>query len=449
MIYKSFFLGVIIRLIIFATLAIGLGCCYVKEAWELLGIIAFLFLITGMNIIYYLNAVNRELTFFFDAIRNEDTSLQLKENIRNRSLRQLHQSMNKVKKHISDIKIHNENNERFFRELLKGSASGLMAVDSSGYVELINDSALRLLGFQYISHIHLLKQKDNKLYHVLLNLKPGQTQTVKVLDRSELRLLSIRASVFLFEDKKYKLFNINDIKSQLEESEMDTWQKMIRVLTHEIMNSVAPITSLGNSLKRFLMDAGSPKLSEDISMQDVTRTLHGLDVIEERGQGLMDFIHDYRKLTKLPKPVFKPVEIETWLRKNCLLIQNRIDEESIHLEIIRNNSNPEFIGDEKLLSQVLINLLYNAMDALKDRDDKKIILKIRDNPDGNLILSIIDNGKGIPREDFDKIFLPFYTTKKDGSGIGLSLSRQIMRMHKGNIDAHSVPGKQTTFRLSF
>jgi two-component system, NtrC family, nitrogen regulation sensor histidine kinase NtrY len=449
MIYKSYFMGVVVRLIIFALLATGLGYCFVEQYWVLLGLIAFFFLISGMNIIYYLNSVNRELAFFFDAIRNEDTTLQFKENTSNKSLRRLHQSMNKVKKHISDIKIYNENNERFFRELLKGSASGLMAVDSSGYIELVNDSALRLLGLQYISHIQLLKQKDEKLYHVLLNLKPGETQTIKILDRSKLRLLSIRASVFLFEDKKFKLFNINDIKSQMEESEMDTWQKMIRVLTHEIMNSVAPITSLGNSLKRFLIDAGSPKLSEDISMHDITGILHGLDVIEERGKGLMDFIYDYRKLAKLPKPVFKAVEIEPWLKKNCLLIQNRIDEENINLEIIRNNNNHEFIGDEKLLSQVLINLLYNAVDALKNCDNKKIVLKIKDNPDGNMIFSVIDNGKGIPQEDFDKIFLPFYTTKKDGSGIGLSLSRQIMRMHKGTIDAHSIPGKQTTFRLAF
>jgi len=449
MIYKSYFLGVIIRLLVFASLAMGLSYCFVKEFWALLGIIAFFFLISGMNIIYYLNGVNRELTFFFDAIRNEDTTLQFKENIKNRSLQRLHQSMNKVKQHISDIKIHNENNERFFRELLKGSASGLMAVDSSGYVELINDSALRLLGFQYISHIHLIKQKDNKLYHVLLNLEPGRTQTIKVLNRGELYLLSIKASVFRFEDKKYKLFNINDIKSQLEEGEMDTWQKMIRVLTHEIMNSVAPITSLSNSLKRFLIKDGIPKLSEDISMKDVTGTLHGLDVIEERSQGLMDFIHDYRKLTKLPKPVFKPVKVDSWLKKTCLLIQNRVEEENINLEVNKNHTTREFIGDEKLLSQVLINLLYNAMDALKDRDNKKIILKISDNPEGNLIISVTDNGKGISGEEFDQIFLPFYTTKEDGSGIGLSLSRQIMRMHKGNINARSVPGKQTTFQLVF
>ena len=449
MIYKSFFLGIIIRLIIFAILAAGLGHLAFQKHWLLFGVTSIFFLITGITVLYYINAVNREITFFFDAIRNEDTTLSFRENVKNKSLRRLHQSMNKVKKHISEIKIHNENNERFFREMLKGSASGLMAIDSSGYVELINDSALRLIGMQYISHIHLLKQKNNKLYNILLNLKSGQTQTIKVLNKSELNLLSIKASVFIFEDKKYKLFNINDIKSQLEESEMDTWQKMIRVLTHEIMNSVAPITSLSNSLKRFLTQNGTPKLSEDISMKDVTGTLRGLDVIEERSQGLMDFINDYRKLTRLPQPIFKEVEIDAWLMKNCLLIQNRTEAENIKLEVKKNHTNSTFIGDEKLLSQVLINLLYNSMDALEGCDNKKIVLKVHDNPEGNLIISVTDNGKGINQEEFDQIFLPFFTTKKDGSGIGLSLSRQIMRMHKGNINARSVPGKQTSFQLVF
>lgn len=449
MIYKSFYRGIIVRLIIFAFLSGGGTYCFFQQHWVTFGLTAFFLFFSGVNIVYYMDAINRELTFFFDAIRNEDTTLQFRENVDNRSLRRLHQSMNKVKKHISDIKIRNENNERFFKELLQSSASGLMAVDSSGYVELINEAALRLIGLQYISHIRLLAQKNKTLYHALLDLAPGQTKTIKSLDRSELRLLSLKVSVLRFGNNKYRLFSINDIKSQMEESEMDTWQKLIRVLTHEIMNSLAPVISLSNSLKRFLTKNEYPKSSGDISERDVGNILHGLDVIEEKGKGLMDFMDDYRRLTKLPKPVFKPVEMDRWLEKNCLLIQNRIKEENISLEVIRDSSNPEFIGDENLLSQVLINIIYNAMDALRDRDNKKIILKITDNPRGNLIISIIDNGKGISQEDLDKIFLPFYTTKKDGSGIGLSLSRQIMRLHKGSINARSVPGQQTTFRLAF
>ena len=449
MIYKAFYRGIILRLSIFSILAAALGYLFHQHYWFFFGITVPFLILSGGNIIYFMNSINRELTFFFDAIRNDDTTLRFKENIQNKSLRQLHQSMNRVKKHISDIKIQNENNERFFRELLQGSASGLMAVDSSGYVELVNEAALKMIGFQYISHIRLLEQKNQVLYNTLVNLLPGQTKTVKFLNRSELTLLSIKVSILRFADNKYRIFSINDIKSQMEESEIDTWQKLIRVLTHEIMNSVAPVTSLSNSLKRFLMTNGQPKNCGEVSEQDVSKTLQGLDVIEERGHGLMHFIDDYRKLTKIPQPAFKQVNINEWLKKICLLVHNRIEEENINLEVNQQNTNPEFIGDEKLLSQVLINMIYNSIDALKERENKKILLKISDNPNGNLIINVIDNGKGILQEDLDKIFLPFYTTKQDGSGIGLSLSRQIMNLHKGSISVKSVPGQQTMIRLAF
>ncbi|MEF8845950.1 MAG: ATP-binding protein [Bacteroidales bacterium] len=449
MIYKAFYRGIIIRLSVFAILAVSLGYFASQQYWILFGIACLFVLLSGGNLIYYINAINRELTLFFDAIHNEDTSVIMNEGMNNRSLRELHQSMNRVKNHISDIKIQNEKNEKFFKELLQNSASGLMAVDSSGYVELVNDSALRLIGLQYISHIRLLEQKNKALYNAFLELKPGQTKTIKSLDRAELKLLSLKVSVLRFDNKKYRLFSINDIKSQMEESEIDTWQKLIRVLTHEIMNSVAPLTSLSNSLKRFLTENGDPKPAGEVSQRDVSGTLQGLDTIEERGKGLMHFVDDYRTLTKVPKPVFKPVDLNEWLNKNCLLIQPQINEEGIDLEVVRKNKNPEFIGDEKLLSQVLINILNNAIDALKGRNDKKITIKITDNPRGNLIISIIDNGKGIKQEDLEKIFLPFYTTKEEGSGIGLSLSRQIMRMHKGSIDIRSVPDRKTVVKLAF
>jgi two-component system, NtrC family, nitrogen regulation sensor histidine kinase NtrY len=449
MIYKAFYRGIIIRLSVFAILAVSLGYFASQQYWILFGIACLLVLLSGGNLIYYINAINRELTLFFDAMHNEDTSVIMNEGMDNRSLRELHQSMNKVKEHISDIKIQNEKNEKFFKELLQNSASGLMAVDSSGYVEMVNDSALRLIGLQYISHIRLLEQKNKALYNAFLELKPGQTKTIKSLDRAELKLLSLKVSMLRFDNKKYRLFSINDIKSQMEESEIDTWQKLIRVLTHEIMNSVAPLTSLSNSLKRFLTENGDPKSAGEVSQRDVAGTLEGLKTIEERGKGLMHFVDDYRTLTKVPKPVFTTVDVNEWLSKNCLLIQPQINEEGIDLEVVRKNKNPEFIGDEKLLSQVLINILNNAIDALKGRNDKKITIKITDNPRGNLIISIIDNGKGIKQEDLEKIFLPFYTTKEEGSGIGLSLSRQIMRMHKGSIDIRSVPDRKTVVKLAF
>lgn len=392
-----------------------------------------------------MNSLNRKVSFFFDAVSNDDTTLHFPENLHSRSLNTLHQSINRLNKHISNIKIENEHNEKFFREMLKYSATGLMAIDEKGYIELINNSALDLIGFPHISHIHLLEQKNNELYEQLMQLLPGQTRTVKLLHGTDLRLLLLKVAALNFGEKKYRIYSIQDIKAEMEENELDSWQKLIRVMTHEIMNSIAPITSLSNTLTRIFVKNGEPLPANKVNQKHISNTIHGLDVIENTGKGLMHFVEDYRRLTKIPKPIFKPVNIAKWLQSIELLMKNRMDEEKIEFRILRKEFHKELIGDEKLLNQVIINLLNNAIDALKNTEKKKIILSVMEGPTGKLKISVSDNGIGIDPDELEKIFIPFYTTKENGSGIGLSLCRQIMRLHKGSISALSIPGEQTTF----
>ena len=405
--------------------------------------------ISGWNLIYFMNGINRKITFFFDAVSNDDTTLHFSEKLRDKSLNVLHQSLNRLNKHISDIKIENEHNEKFFRELMKYSATGLMAVDDHGYIELINDSALDLIGLPHISHIHLLQQKNNELYEQIIHLTPGQSRTVKLLHGDELRLLSLKVAVLKFGEKKYRLYSIYDIKSEIEANELDSWQKLIRVMTHEIMNSIAPITSLSNTLTKIFVKHGNPLPVNEVTEKHIANTIHGLDVIENTGKGLMHFVEDYRKLTKIPKPAFKPIDVRGWLNTIQVLMKPKLDEENIELKISNKELYKELIGDEKLLNQVIINILNNAIDALKNTKEKKIMLGVVESPLGKLKISVSDNGSGITPDEIEKIFIPFYTTKENGSGIGLSLSRQIMRLHKGSISVFSILEEQTTFVLSF
>jgi signal transduction histidine kinase len=252
-----------------------------------------------------------------------------------------------------------------------------------------------------------------------------------------------------FGDKQYKLFTLNDIKAELEENELDSWQKLIRVMTHEIMNSIGPITSLSNILNGIYLKDGEPIPLKDLTEKHVQNTIHGLEVIEQTSRGLMHFVEDYRKLTKIPKPVFKPINIASWLSDVELLMRNTFHEEQIEFKLIHREFNKEIIGDEKLLTQVLINLLNNSVDALKKTQQKFIKVLVSEGANGKLKISVVDNGAGITPEEIEKIFIPFYTTKDNGSGIGLSLSRQIMRLHKGSISAFSQPGENTTVVLSF
>jgi nitrogen fixation/metabolism regulation signal transduction histidine kinase len=398
---------------------------------------------------YFANSVNRKLSFFFDSVSNEDSTLHYSENLRNKSVRELHQSLNKLNNRISEIKIRNEYNERFYREMLKYSATGLMAVDNEGYIDQINDSALALLGMQHISHISLLKQKNEELYNHLIQIRPGQTLTIKLLCGTDLRLLSLKVSLLRFGEKRYKLYSLHDIKTELEENELDSWQKLIRVMTHEIMNSIGPITSLSNILNNIYLKEGKPISISEITDKQIQNTIHGLDVIEQTSRGLMHFVEDYRQLTRIPKPVFKPVNISSWLNSIELLMQNKFQEEKIDFRILHKESHKELIGDEKLLTQVMINLLNNSVEALKNSTRKKITISVNEGISGKLKVSVTDNGSGIAPEEIEKIFVPFYTTRDNGSGIGLSLSRQIMRLHKGSIAAFSKQGEQTTMVLSF
>lgn len=449
MIYKSFTISVGLRLMMFAGATAGLVISILFSNWITTIPLALIVLFLFFSVFHYLNHVNRKLAFFFDAVANDDTTIHYPENVRPASMRALNKSINRLNMHIADIKLQNEHNEKFFHEMLKSSATGLLAIDERGYVVQVNDSALGFIGLPHISHIDLLKQKNSQLYEQLMLVAPGQGRTAKVLNGTELHLFLLKLAVLNFGAERYRLYSISDIRAELEENELDSWQKLIRVITHEIMNSIAPITSLSNTLSRIFVKNKSPLPAAEVTDKHVANVIHGLEVIENTGKGLMRFVEDYRKLTKVPIPVFRPILVRKLLNKLQVLMKSRFDEEKIKLDINIKITKEELMGDEKLLTQVIINLLNNAKDALKNVARKKITIDVSETPAGRLKMSISDNGKGIPAEEMEKIFIPFYTTKESGSGIGLSLSRKIMRLHKGTISAVSNPGELTTFVLNF
>ena len=449
MIYRSFNLQIVIRILLSVALAADLGYCISIHSWDVVVLISLFLILLVWNITYFMNSVNRKISFFFDAVRNEDTSLHFPENIPDKSLKELHHGFNRVNTLISEIKIRNEHNERFFREIMEHSATGLLALDEQDYVVMVNESALSFLGLPHISHLHLLKQKNYELFEVLQQITPGQSRTIKSLNGSEIKVISLKVKRFQFGEKKYRIYSLSDIKTEIEENELDSWQKLIRVMTHEIMNSIAPITSLSNTLRRFFTENNEPIQAKAVTQNDIQQTIHGLDVIEQQGKSLLHFVDSYRKLTKIPKPSFKPIVISTWLENVKLLMSNNLEEESAALTILVPKNDICLIGDERLLTQVLINLLNNAIEALKGTSAKKIEVKATASTEGDIKITITDNGPGISADDLEKIFIPFYTTKENGSGIGLSLARQIMRLHKGTITARSVQGKSTMFTMAF
>ncbi len=441
MISNRFNISIVFRLLVVVATTALLMCLILVKPVPV-AIIALL-LVLFIEIIYfvqYLNAVNRKLSYFFDAIRNEDTTLKFPENIKNKSLLGLHKSLNNLNKAISEIKIKSETNERFFRELIEHSSTGLMSVDPDGYVEVMNHQAKKYLGVINLSNIRLLQQLNPPVFEVLETIKPGERIILKLKIKHNLINLSIQSSELCFGEKRYQLVSLQDIRHELEENEIDSWQRLIRVMTHEIMNSIAPITSLTNTLIHFFRTGEHVRLPEELTSDDINNTLTGLSVIEDRGKGLMHFVENYRKLTKIPNPVFEPMDIHAWADAFGFLFRSDILENNWLFESQIDPNLHTVLTDEKLFNQVMINLMTNAMDAIRQNQSDhpgKILLNVRSSTSHTVLFELSDNGCGISESQLDKIFIPFFSTKEGGNGIGLSLSRQIIRKLNGKISVKS------------
>jgi len=450
MIVKRQDILIILKLMVFFLTTAGLVYVFVgglNIVFVLL--LGILVIAEAFDLVHFYNAQNRKLTYFFEAIRNEDTTLFFPENVRDKSLNALHKSLNALNRMISDIKIKNETNERFYRELIEHSSTGLMSLDKEGYIEIMNSTAKKYLGVVQLSNISLLQQKNSLLYDAITELRPGEKKTIKTMVGRELLSLSIQSSELCFSEKSFKLISLQDIGHELEENEIDSWQKLIRVMTHEIMNSIAPITSLTNTLLSFYHTDGVPKKPEELSQPVVSNTIEGLTVIEGRGKGLIHFVDNYRKLAHVPQPVFAPLDVKSWVHGLGLLFRPEFQNRDIDFSFAVDSSLSTILTDEKILNQVMINLITNSIEALSSYRGmavvKKIKLTVHGTPTGSVQIELSDNGCGIDSTVMDKIFIPFFTTKEGGNGIGLSLSRQLIRKLNGKISVHSKVGQGSCF----
>ena len=391
---------------------------------------------------------NRQIAFFFEAIRNEDSSLKFPATIRQKSLRHLYQSLNSLNEKINEIKLQNEYLEKYYQTFIQHAATGLMAVNQDNEVEIMNENAFEYAGILSYTPLHLVPLRNPELLSALAAIKPGEALTYKRLTGDTQINLLIRSREIRYGGKVSKLISLQDIRHELDEKELDSWQKLIRVLTHEIMNSIAPIVSLTGTLRKFFTDEGRPVKPGAIDEETIDNVIQGLDTIEERGSGLVNFVNSYRTLTKIPKPDFSTFRLEEWFEQIGLLLHERLDKQKIHLDVKIGSKVRELTGDKKLLTQVVINVLNNAIEALEEIPENRKINVFADLSRQNRpVIRISNNGPAIPEEVLEKIFIPFFTTREHGSGIGLSLSRQILRLHRGYIHAES-SGAATSFIIT-
>jgi nitrogen fixation/metabolism regulation signal transduction histidine kinase len=395
------------------------------------------------------NKTNEDLEKFFSSVQDHDSLMRFTKKANNNSFGKLYDRMNYLNTTIQSVKIENERTSHFLRSVVDHVDIGLLSFDMNGTIRIYNKAAKKYFNVQQSEHLSSLKKMNYELFNIITTINPGQEILHKIKIDNHLQSLLVKATELKFENNAIKLVSFQDITNELDKKELDSWKRLIRVLTHEIMNSISPITSLTSVISGYFKRKEDEKLIplENIDHQLVNKTLSGLNTIEETGKGLLDFVDKYRSLTSLPKPNLSKFTIDSLFRKCKILMESTI---SNNIKIT-SSAYPQDIAltaDYSQVEQVLINLIKNAIQALSNKKNGTINLKAYNTDDGTFI-QVEDNGIGISCDIIEDIFVPFYTTKINGSGIGLSLSKQIMQNHDGTISVNSSPDRGSLFTLKF
>ena len=340
-----------------------------------------------------------------------------------------------------------ETQYQYLQKILELVETGILSYEhKSGEIGWMNESFRRLLGIPYLKTIHSLARRDDLLYHEVLNLHPGESKVISISkDKSQFKAL-LSATAFQTDEKIYKLIAFQNVNEALDETEARAWQKLLSVMTHEIMNSVAPISSLAETMLHRLHKSVSHMREQPAAIEDLEL---GIDTIRRRSEGLLKFAETYRNLNKITSPNLKRIHVRDLFENLHQLMQPTLEQKNIELEIILKDPDLSLEVDSSLIEQVLINLVVNAIEAVKDKPNPRIVLWASSSQNSRVTIKVGDNGTGIPAELLDKIFIPFFSTRKNGSGIGLSLCKQILMLHKGNIQVQSAEGEGTAFILNF
>jgi nitrogen fixation/metabolism regulation signal transduction histidine kinase len=446
---KRFYINCIVRVWLLS----GTICllAYLLFRTELIAVAIFVSLLAVgqvVALIHYVTAANRELARFLHAVRYADFSQSFSNNLKGARFEELHASLSEVIKEFQRARLEKEEHFRFLQTIIDHVGIGLIAFNPQGDVELVNNAAKKLLKITRLKSIHDLAPRSPKLAAKLLELSPGAMDLVKLKQDDNLLQLSIYATGFVMREQNLMLVAMQDIQSALEEEEMKSWQNLIRVLTHEIINSITPIASLASTAHGLLKDERECELPQSLN-ETIGDVRHAVNTIEKRSKGLLTFIENYRKLTRIPKPDFKIVPVRDLFERVEHLMKDQLEARAIKFSIEIDPLSLDLTADPALIEQVLINLCKNAVEALNGVDHPKIKLKAGTDGLGNPVIKVVDNGRGIPEEVTERVFIPFFTTKPQGSGIGLSLSRQIIRLHKGTIGVTSTPNEKTEFKVRF
>lgn len=448
--FRNFAIGITVRVLFMVAIAyLGIYFYFEVQA-PIQGILFFVvMIILIINLISYATITNRKITRFLESIRYSDFSSSFtKDSTLGKSFREMNMSFNEVIEAFKKTRAEKEEQMLFLQIMIQHINTGIISFDSKGKIGVINGAAKKLLQIPQFKDINDLGKLSVELLKNVLQLKPGGSFSIKI--NSDLHL-NVQSASFKMEGQSWTLISFQNIKSELQKNELQAWQNLTKVLRHEIMNSMTPIASLASSLGVILEEDIEEKDNGELvidkeSYLDITE---GLETISKRSSGLVDFVNAYRDYTNIPQPELKVMPLKPLFENIRVLLKEELAKADINLVCELKPLDLELMADQDLIQMILINLVKNAKEAMENAENRKIILKGGLDKHSRPFIQVIDHGEGIVPEALERIFVPFYTTKKTGSGIGLAISRQIMNLHKGNLEVESNPGTQTVFTLGF
>lgn len=433
--FRNFHFRVILRVLLLAITLSLLIYCLLEELYLRGTYAGILVCIQIIELFFFITRFTRNITAFLQSVRERDFSVRFNDHREGKPFNELYSSLNSLTELFRKISIEKEVKHRYLETLVSHISFGVICFNEEEKVMLVNEAFLKLAGTLHLHTLSQLRAKNLLLFREIQSIPPGKKKLIKIPTNNQLLTLSLYASEFKLDQAQFKLISAQNITSELSSTEMEAWQRLIKVLTHEIMNSVSPIISLSGSL----YDITKTSNAEGGTLQQ------GLEAIKVRSEGLLSFTQRYRKLTQIPAPEFKSVNVDGFFEHITRLIQPEIDKQNINLQI--NIQPVTATWDSVLIEQAIINLIQNAVDAVEKQQQPFIGLELSVQGE-RITIKIRDNGSGIPAGDLDKIFVPFFTTKSNGSGIGLALARQIILLHGGQISVQSEIGTGTTFTIT-
>lgn len=443
--FKKFKIRVFIQvLLICINIFLGVFFFVLYKNFLMVGI----FLIILLALLYYhvkfIDQTNRNFKRFLEAINYSDFSQSFTDKNLGKSFSELSQAFTQVVEKFQKARAEKEKSFRYMNTIVQYINNGLISFDQEGNVDFINRAAKKILNIRFLKNIQSFKTKNPNLYQLMKKIRHGEKLVKKISINNDTKQMAFSGYEFKVGDKELKLLSIQDIHNLLEDKELEAWQKLIRVLTHEIMNSLTPISSLSSTTFDLIQEI---EVQDDPLKEKLLDIKDALNTIHKRSEGLTDFVKAYRSLTLIPKPEFQIISVSSLFSRVYKILKPKLQEQGISFERIIDPESLEISADPSLMDQVLINLLLNSIYALKETQKPQIELKCFLGDSGKVVIQVIDNGSGILEKNLGKIFVPFYSTKKS-SGIGLSFCKQIMKLHNGQIKVASTQNS-ITFSLYF